>query len=140
METQIHTQDEMWRYRTIVREPRIERPVGWFLPYDFVVCQTAKRRWKTGQLLEVNGNSPSLMICMNSTKGSCQAECESHCKHRYWAMGDQAGVMGKGDLLRIIADPSLLIVPGSPYIVRDYSQVRYLLRLISNAEKRQKSR
>jgi hypothetical protein len=139
LETQVNLQGEMWRYQTIVREPRIARPVGWFLPREFVIFQTTKGKWRLGQNIEVSGNPPCLMICMNLHKGSCQAECESHCRHRYWALGDQAGVMGKGDLLRIIADPSLLAVPDSPYLVRDYSQVRHFLRLISNAEKRQKS-
>ena len=139
MEAQTYVPGEMRRYETIKREPRILRPVGWFLPSEFVACQTIKGKWKIGQFIEVNGDPPCLMICMNLIKGSCQAECESHCEHRYWAMGDQSGVMGKGDLLRIIADPLSLTVFGFPYTVSAYNQVRRLLRLINNAGKRQKS-
>lgn len=101
---------EMWRILPIVPELRIARPDDWFSPDEYVACRIWEI-WTAARVIEFGGGSPRVfMICVNQGKRLCRPHdgCVSECGDRFWANVSQGDVLGKKDLLRILASPEPL--------------------------------
>jgi hypothetical protein len=125
---------EMWRYRAIAQEPQISRPDDWFSPDEYVAVRIWQI-WTAARIIELGGGSPrALMICVDQGKYICRPvdKCDSHCDQRFWADVSQGDVLGKKDLLRILASPE--VTGRGPIGCR---QAKELLDIIEQLEARQ---
>ena len=143
MKPLVDTQVEMWRYEAIKNEPCLDsRPHDWFLDGDHIVANIFGS-WTFGVAMDFGGSKrdPKVFaVCTNPDNRRCNLkECYSGCLERFWANSSQGGVLGKKDLLRILASPSSFMPFDPLNEARNQILASEFFEMIENPEARQKS-
>jgi len=136
----VDTQVEMWRYTAIKREPYFGlRPSDWFLDGDHIIVAILGS-WTFGVVMDFNGskaNPKVFAVCTSLNKHQCNLkDCYSGCLERFWVDASQGGVLGKKDLLRIIANPGSLTLFDPENEARNLRLACEFLEMIENLEAR----